>query len=306
MRLLKFFFSDFSAKFVALLLAVFIWILAVLFRTNKITVNIPVEFSNQPSEVVITEYSPDKVTLELEGQGSELVKLIFKQPKYRLNLMGLRYGRHFYRTNPADVIVPAAILIKSLAPETIFLKADFLARKPVKIFVPYKIDFSPDIYISEVKVLEDVILEGPESKVTQIWELETESLRITSKESLPVYKRLQVLLPEKQTFRVRPESVLVSVQLEQKITKTFDSIPIQLIRPSQAVIKINPALAKLTISGPESKINNLSPDEIIIQINLSELKAGRYKLPAEIVLPKNIYLERCEPKLFEVEIREHR
>ncbi|MCS7258260.1 MAG: CdaR family protein [candidate division WOR-3 bacterium] len=306
MRIIKLFFADFGAKLLALVLAIFIWFLAVLFRTSKVNVNIPLEFSNVPQELIITEYSPKQVVAEIEGKGSDLVKLALSKPIYKLNLNNLRYGRNFYRINFADVTISSGIIVKSFYPETIFVKSDFRARKPISVFVPYKTEIPQDIYISEVEILDNVILEGPESQIFQITELATESLEVTNSESLQIQKKLRILLPNEQLFRVKPESVLVKIRLEKEATKTFDSLKLQVMFPQKVVVKFKPQLATIMVSGPESKIANLKPEDIIIRLNLSGFKVGNYKLPAEIILPPQVYLKKCEPKIFEVEIKERR
>jgi dephospho-CoA kinase len=302
-KIFNFFFANFTSKIIALSLAIFIWFLSVLFRTNKISLLVPIEFHNAPSELIVTEYNPKEIRVGIEGTGSDLVKLAFKKPKYRLDLTNLKYGKNLYRLSATAVQVASGITVLEIFPELLEIKTDYWAKKTVKIKVPYEHTFQ-SIYIKNVVVNDEVFLKGPETQITNIDELVTETLSINTYAQPVIQKKLKVIVPASGLFISTPESVLVSVYLEKETTKTFDSLLVRIIYQPKMSVKLKPQFAQITVKGAQSRVNALLPTDIIVRINLQEYKAGTYKIPAEIILPREIHFVKCEPQLFEVELKE--
>jgi YbbR domain-containing protein len=68
-------------------------------------------------------------------------------------------------------------------------------------------------------------------------------------------------------------------------------------------VTLNPKTATINLRGAKTLIDSLKISDIKVNINTSKMTSGIYAVPAEISLPKGIFLVSCEPKLFEVKIR---
>lgn len=296
-------FNNLNFKIIAILLAVIIWILAGLFRTNKVTITIPIEYTNLTPEFIITETSVEKVKLNLEGKGSDFIRLSLTPPKYKLNLNNAKYGINRYRLTDDDITRLSPITVKSITPDLIEIQTDYLDSSKFVVTVPYRIDQTKGIYITKTIVSDTVILYGPESRMPFIKELYAESLFITSYSSSQIARKLRVFLPEPKIYHIKPDSVIVTAEVEKEDTKTLENIALKIINPAKKKILVQPDSARITVRGPSSLVQTLTTTDIKVNLDLSKNESGEYKLPVEITLPRSVYLVKCDPPLFEVKIQ---
>ncbi|MEO0075690.1 MAG: CdaR family protein [candidate division WOR-3 bacterium] len=302
-KIFYFLFSNLHLKIIAVLLALFIWFLAVLFRTHKVMITVPIEFVNLADDYIIAMKNTESLRLSLEGRGSDFLPLVLTKPKYKLNLTNARWGFNTYKLDFDNLPIKAPITVKSIMPEYVEMRIDYLDNKIVPLVVPYRRDGQKGLYITKLSYDDTVRLYGPESQLRYINEVTSESLLIASYSGGQLVRKLKVKVPDEKAFWSIPDSILVSATLEKEETKTIVVRPIQTIPMSRKRVILNPDSAQLTVRGPASAVKEMESSAIQIQIDISNLERGQYELPAEIILPKGIFLVRCEPQLFKVEIK---
>ncbi len=301
-RILHFFFGNLLFKIFAIILAISIWLLAVLVRPQTESFIIPIAYSDLPNDLVITKYNTNKIIITLHGRGSDFIKLQFHKPVYQLNLSMAKQGLNRIKLTPDELITTTPVLLKSVSPEYAEFVAEELERKIVSIIAPYRHDVQKGRYITNIEVQDTVVLSGPAEQMQFLKQVTTESLFITDIAKSQMVRKLKVVLPDTAFFQATPESVNVLANIEKETTKTFSGIKVNILL-SQKDVTVKPKTADITVRGAVNQMQAIQDSEIILKINPSGLTAGENNIPAEIILPKNIFLVICEPKMFNVKIK---
>ncbi|MBS4016058.1 MAG: hypothetical protein KGZ86_06470 [Candidatus Latescibacteria bacterium] len=296
-------FNNLNFKIIAVIMAIIIWILAVLFRTNKVSTVIPIQYTKLAGDLIVTDTNTHQVRVILEGRGSDFFKLIINKPEYRLNLSMAKFGTNQYRLIADEISVSSPIIVKSITPEYLEMKIDYLDSNKVDISVPHRYDSQKGIYITNIAVNDNVTLFGPEAQLRFIKEISTESLFISSYSAPEVERRLKIIPPDAKLFTTQPDSVTIIASIEKEETKTVENVPLKITAPARKKISILPDSAQITVRGPASIIEQLEKGDIKVILDLSRLEAGEHNLPAEIILPRSVFLVKCEPPLFEIKIQ---
>ncbi len=302
-RILRIFFSNIPFKIVAIILAVSVWVLAVLIRPQTITIAVPIKIINLPQDLVVTKINTNKVNVTLQSRGSDFVRFLLRPPLYNLDLALAKQGAYRIKFAPDELVVSAPVLLKLINPEYSEVTIERLDRKSVMIQIPRRIEPQKGIYITNVTTQDTVILSGPESEIRFIKEVTTDSLFVSDYSSPQIIRKLRIVLPDTQYYRVTPESVSVIAVIEKEATKILADIPVNIMSSTQNIATVKPKTATITVRGAKSNIDTLQSSEIKLNIHTLKLNVGEYKIPAEINLPKEIILVHCEPQLFEVKIR---
>jgi YbbR domain-containing protein len=300
-RILHFFFGNLLFKIFAVVLAASIWLLAVLIRPQTESFVIPIAYSDLPNDLVITKYNTNKIIVTLHGRGSDFIKLQFHKPLYQLNLSMAKQGLNRIKLTPDELITTTPVLLKSVSPEYAEFVSEELERKIVSVIVPYRHDAQKGRYITDIEVQDTVILSGPAEQMQFLRQVMTESLFINDITKPEAVCKIKVVLPDTAFFQAIPESVNILTHIEKETTKTFSNIKVYIVS-SQKDVTVKPKTADITVRGAVSRVQALQDSEIIIKINPSGLTAGENNIPAEIILPKNIFLVNCDPKLFNIKV----
>ncbi len=301
-RRIRVFLNNIPFIIFAFILALTIWVLANLMRPQTVSISLPIKFVNLPHHLVIKQISTPNVKVQLSGKGSDFLRFLIHRPIYQLDLSMTRPGLNRIKLAPDDLTIATPVLLKSTIPEYVELLIDKLESKPVKVVVPYRLDPQKGFYITEIIVLDTTILYGPEEDVQFIRQVVTESLFVDNFSPSEITRKLMIIPPQGEYFKVIPDSVNVRASLETEDSRLFVDVPINIILSSQYKVKLEPKSAQIAVRGPKSWVQKLRINDIKVQINLSKFTTGEYKEPAEITLPKGIFLVRCEPQLFDIKI----
>lgn len=299
----RFIFSNLLFKIFAIVLALSVWAFAVLIRTQTINIAVPIQLVNLPNDLVVTKINTDKVNVTLQGHGTDFLKYFLHPPLYQLDLALAKPGLNRIKLAPDELVVSTPVLLKSIIPEFSEITIDQLETKRIAIQIPYRIEPQKGIYITNVTTQDNVTLSGPEEEMQFIKEIATESLFVSDYSTPQISRKLKVVLPDTKYYRVVPESITAIASIEKESTRIFTDIPVNIISSTQFITTTKPKNATVTVRGAKSKIDSLQNLNIKININVSKLNVGEYKIPAEISLPKDIFLIHCEPQLFEIKIR---
>jgi YbbR domain-containing protein len=296
-------FSNLLFKIFAIILAISVWIIAQLIRTQTANIVVPIQIANLPSDLVITEINTDNVKVTLQGRGSDFLRFLMHPPVYRLDLALAKPGHNRIKLAPDELVVSAPVLLKSIAPEYSEIAIDQLENKQVVVAVPHRIEPQKGIYITDISTQDTVILFGPEQEIKFIKEIASDSLFVSDYSSSQITRKLRVALPDTKYYRVLPESITVVATIEKESTRIFVDVPVNILSSNQQIVTTKSNTATITLRGAKTKMDSLTVTDIKVNINTLKLNIGEHKIPAEISLSKGIFLVRCEPKLFEVKIR---
>lgn len=298
----KLIFQDIYIKILALIIAIFIYINAVMERTMTMTFKIPISVTNLAEGQVVADKNTERAILTVQGKGKDFIGLNPRRLQFQLDLANSKIGARRMKLFPEELGLPQTLTLKSIDPEYVELTIDRLSKKPVEVVIPVKDKPEKGFALVNIVPKSNVSLIGPKEDLNFIPMVSTETLIIANlKESTNL--KLKIIPPEGDNFRVEPSSVEVAIQIEKETARIFLGIPLMIEGLRGRLTKLEPKEAQIAVSGPESQLKTLKPAMIKAKLNLQNLNPGTHQVRAEITLPPGISLVKCEPPFFQVTIR---
>src|SRR5512136_120999 len=301
-QLLRFVTRDVSLKVLALFIAGFFWVIAVLDRTYDVRVVVPIAAAKSEAKQVIPDIDAKNTVVTLEGKGRDLLGVKTRQLAFRVEIPDGKVGTRQLQLSPAALKLPPEVRVRALDPDNVELKLSAAANRMVEVQVPTRGQPASGTALSVNEPPARVKLSGTEEDVKLAAAVMTETLDLTAVTE-PGRRRLKVVPPEGGRYSVEPESVDVVIALEKEGARIFLGLPVKVVAPDARGVDIDPAEAQIAVAGPASRIGSLKASDITAQIKISGLGPGDYQLAAEISLPKDFHLVKCEPQLFDVTVK---
>ena len=144
------------------------------------SLDIPLEFMNIPSDIGIVNTSVKTVSVTVRGQERTMKNLKASDVRVYVNLEKAKKGEGVFNMNTNDVKLPYALSVTNMTPATVRIKLD----ETVSITVPVKPvlvgDPETGFFVSTVKVEpKNVVLKGLKSEVRKLRIVKTEPVDIT-------------------------------------------------------------------------------------------------------------------------------
>jgi YbbR domain-containing protein len=291
-----------SLKIVALFIAAFFWVIAVLDRTYNVRVSVPITATKSGADRVIPDIDAKNAVVTLEGKGRDLLGVKAGQLAFELPVPDGKVGTRELQLSPAALKLPPDVRVRTLDPDKVELKLTAAVTRTVRVEVPTRGRPASGITLSVNEPPARVKLSGTEEDVKLTPAVMTETLDLATVTD-PGRRRLRVIPPDGGRYSVEPESVDVVIALEKEGARIFLGLPVKVVAPDDRSVEIDPSEAQIAVAGPASRIGSLKAADIAAQIKISGLGPGDYRLAAEISLPPDFHLVKCEPQLFDVTVK---
>lgn len=293
---------DLSVRIIALFVAGFLWSLAVLDRTYNVRVTVPVTPVRPDAKQVIIDTDVKHAVVTLEGKGRDLLGVRPRTLEFRLAIHDAKVGTRQLQLSPTGLKLPPEVRVRALDPDKVELHATAAVTRLVGVQVPTRGQAGAGITLSVNEPPAQVKLSGTAEDVKLAPMVTTETLDLATV-TAPGRRRLRVLVPEDGQYAVEPESVDVVIALEKEAARIFLGVPVKVVSPRVQAVEIEPEEAQIAVAGPGSKMGTLKKDAITAQVRVSGLAPGNYRLAAEILLPPEFHLVKCEPQFFDVTVK---
>jgi YbbR domain-containing protein len=301
-QLLRFLTRDLSLRLVALFIAGFFWVVAVLDRTYNVRLSVPVTAARSGTRQVIPDIDVKNAVVTLEGKGRDLLGVKPRQLAFQLEIPDGKVGTRQLQLSPAALKLPPDVRVRALDPDNVEMKLSAAQSRAVAVQVPTRGQPASGVALSVNEPPAQVKLSGTEEDVKLAPAVTTETLDLATVTE-PGRRRLKVIPPEGGRYAVVPESVDVTIALEKEAARIFLGVPVKVVGADAGRVEIDPVEAQIAVAGPASRTGTLKPADIVAQVRVSGLGPGDYQLAAEISLPPGFHMVRCEPQLFDVTVR---
>jgi len=172
----RFLINNWIIKLFSLLLALLLWIYVTGQVKSEMSFSAPLELTNIPSNLEITNELPPFISVRLRGSSSTLRNVRPGSIKVVLDLSHLREGKSVFHIDKGHIIIPKGLKVVRIKPESITIKAELLLEKKVPVVLNAKNTNKLNIKIepSTVKI------QGIKSKVVKIKKIYTEFLDLSN------------------------------------------------------------------------------------------------------------------------------
>jgi YbbR domain-containing protein len=291
--------SNLGLKALALIIAVGLWVAG--HRDIERAIEVPLEFRNIPSDLMVVDNRVDYVVLRLMGPRTLISTLNASDLKLILDLEGAKSGSLSYPLASAYFNVPRGITVARITPPVLHVRLDPVARRTLPVSV--RISGKPSAGYRITKIIarpENVSVQGPAEEVQRLSAIET--IPVDVEDGRGVVERRARLSNDGKTLSIAPDQVEVAITIEEEqATRSFEQVEVR-APDFTGVYTASPATVNLKLSGPKSIIEalKLSPKEV--QLDLQGLGVGVHNVPLKLNLPVEVTVVEQKPQRFQVRI----
>lgn len=314
-------------KFMALVMAVALWLYAINRQTEDLTEVVKLNVS-VPEGITVLEQSTEEITVHLRGPQSiiESVEGMIKdrkiQARYVVKESPKGIEDQVKQTVPIErehLNLPNAVKLVSVYPNKFDILLGKLQQKKLKVNLQKKGEpaigyaiANEFIFPGEVEVM------GPLNTLKEASFINTipvDISGITSEQNRTFPWRIgidqKVIVTRGDKNLSVPvtcdEDVRVWIQIvEQQETRFLEKIKVKVMRPAEYPyeIKLQDEYANVRVKGPKLVLDKLGAEDVVMYIDVTSLRPpGPYKQPIKCNLPKNVELVDKLPEVH-LDIRE--
>jgi len=276
---------------------------------------LPVDFSNVPENMVLTDFHTDKIEIRIQATPTRIEKIQSEGTRYLVDLYTdlafdpvgdsdfIEPGEYLLPVEKNRIPLQSGIKIISVNPSYLSVKLEKKIRKTFKIKVAYVGQPAKGYRVLAATTEPSSIeLAGAFSLIQSIKELKTKPINLTDvhesfKKEIPLDLEIPSVIP-------KPDNIIVvSVPIQEiMVLKTIQNIPIQ-VKNTASNVQIKPSQITIKIKGPfESLGNQELLDQIHSFIDLNNLGPGVYARHAYIDIPVGLMMTEVTPQVFTVKI----
>ncbi len=214
------------AGFVSFVIVASAWFVFTRSKDLVMSMDIPIEFMNKPSDLEILEVKPTQITIHISGS-SALMRSINKatQIGVRVDLKQVVAGKNIIPLTKDNVILPPGIALNRLDPQYVEITLDSIITKEVDVQIDWEGHLDDNLIMFDVKIdPPKVVISGGRSVLNKISTVYTAPVRL---DNIKRSGRLSVpLLLSPGSVKLGPNSPeRVVVEYFVKDRNTMEIIP---------------------------------------------------------------------------------
>jgi len=291
--------SNFGLKVLALVIALGLWLGG--HRDIERVVEVPVEFRNIPSDLMVMDNRVDYVVLRLSGPRTLVSTIDSDDLKLSLDLNGAKSGSASYPLGSGSFNIPRGVTVSRITPPVVQLRLEPVIKRTLPVTARFSGKPSDGFKISETTVLpESVAVQGPADEVRRLASVETVPVDIEGVRS--GFKRKVRLSTDGKPFSFFPDQVDIAVQMvEEELQREFGNVEVQ-AKDFNGVYSVNPQSVYLRLSGSKRVLENLRLGADQVYLSLKGLGVGEHSVSLAFNLPSGIKVIEQKPLRFRVRI----
>lgn len=291
--------SNFGLKALALIIAVGLW--AAGHRDTERAIEVPLEFRNIPSDLMVMENRVDYVVLRVMGPRTSVSTLDADNLKLSLDLNGAKSGLLSYPLTASDFNVPRGVTVARITPPVVHLRLEPVAKRTLPVAVRVSGRPMRGYRIAQTTARpENVVVQGPADEVRRLTSIET--VPVDVEEGRGGIKRRVRLSNDGKPLSITPDQVDVVILIEEEqVSREFERIEVR--APGfKGSYTVTPSTVDLRVTGPRNVVEKLKLTSDEVYLNLKGLSVGEHNVPLEVNLPPEVQIQEQRPQRFRVRI----
>jgi YbbR domain-containing protein len=280
-------------KLLSIVVAVLLWLVVAVDPVVERTVRVGLELQRTPDGLELVGNIPDTVSVRLRGPASRLSELGPADIAVIVDLDGARPGRRLFTLTATDVTVPYGLEVMQIAPASLALSFEPLARRVVPVRPQIEGTPVPGHSVTNVSVSpSQVRIAGPESAIAGVSEVITEAVSVERATTL-VREVVALEVPESGVrLDSGPGTAVVTVTVStDTIERTVAGVPIA-VRGGPPGLQPAPASAAVTVQGAPAVVRALTPQDISLFV---EVGRGSGELPVRAETSPQVVVRSIDP-----------
>ena len=294
---------------------IFLFFISCTTETVQTDLLIPVDFSNIPENMILTDFYTDKIEIKIEAS-EKLIELINKgNIHYPVDLYtaleldpagasdSIEPGAYLIPVEAKKIVLNPSIKILNFKPSYLTVQLEKKINKTFKINTPYTGKPAKGyIALEAIITPSNIELTGAAPFINSIAQLKTKPIDLanakkTFKKSVPLD------IDNPSLISTMDHIIVVQVPIHQQlISKTIENIPIQIYNSPDSA-NIEPSKITIDVKGPFETLNNKEiMGQIYSFIDMKGLKSGVYARHIYINIPVGIIMTNAIPQVFTIKI----
>jgi YbbR domain-containing protein len=291
--------SNIGLAVLSFVIALGLWIAG--HRDIERAIEVPLEFRNIPSDLMVLDNRVDYVVLRLSGPRTLVSTLDADDLKLPLDLHGSKSGSLSFPLGPSSFNIPRGVTVARITPPIIHLRLDPVIKRELPVSIRLSGKPLAGYKIEETAVQpESISVRGPADEIRRIGLVET--LPVDVEGSRSSIKRTVRLSTEGKPLSFMPEQVTVAITIaEEDLAKDFKDVEIG-ARGASGDYVITPKFGQVRLFGPRRILDKLQLGADHVYLDLDGLTPGEHSLELKFNLPAEIRVAEQKPARFKVRI----
>ncbi|HBD07488.1 MAG TPA: DisA protein [Syntrophobacteraceae bacterium] len=206
------------AAFLSLLSIIAVWLGFTRGRDTTLSMTVPVEYYNRPSNLEILETSVNDVKLQLSGSSALIRSLNPAQVEVRVDLSKAMEGVNTIPVSTKNIVLPPGISVSRTDPAVVKITLDLPIEKELAVQVDWVGRFAMEYKLVELKLSPDVVkVIGGKDTLAKINTIYTVPVRLDSLHKLGSFTTSLVLNPPSLKLAPgTPDRTTVFYRLQEK------------------------------------------------------------------------------------------
>jgi hypothetical protein len=291
--------SNVGLAVLSFIIALGLWIAG--HRDTERAIEVPVEFRNIPSDLMVLDNRVDYVVLRLSGPRTLVSTLDADDLKLLVDLYGSKAGPLSFPLGPSAFNIPRGVTVARITPPIIHLRLDPVIKRELPVSIRLSGKPLAGYKIEEMAVQpESVSVRGPADEIRRMSLVET--LPIDVERSRSSVKRTVRLSTDGKPLSFMPEQVSVAITIvEEDSIKDFKNVEIG-ARGASGDYVVTPKSAQVRLFGPRRILDKLELGADQVYVDVNGLAPGEHSLELKFNLPAEIKVLEEKPARFKVKI----
>jgi hypothetical protein len=291
--------SNVGLAVLSFIIALGLWIAG--HRDTERAIEVPVEFRNIPSDLMVLDNRVDYVVLRLSGPRTLVSTLDADDLKLLVDLYGSKAGPLSFPLGPSAFNIPRGVTVARITPPIIHLRLDPVIKRELPVSIRLSGKPLAGYKIEEMAVQpESVSVRGPADEIRRMSLVET--LPIDVERSRSSIKRTVRLSTDGKPLSFMPEQVSVAITIvEEDSIKDFKNVEIG-ARGASGDYVLTPKSAQVRLFGPRRILDKLELGADQVYLDVNGLAPGEHSLELKFNLPAEIKVLEEKPARFKVKI----
>jgi hypothetical protein len=291
--------SNVGLAVLSFIIALGLWIAG--HRDTERAIEVPVEFRNIPSDLMVLDNRVDYVVLRLSGPRTLVSTLDADDLKLLVDLYGSKAGPLSFPLGPSAFNIPRGVTVARITPPIIHLRLDPVIKRELPVSIRLSGKPLAGYKIEEMAVQpESVSVRGPADEIRRMSLVET--LPIDVERSRSSIKRTVRLSTDGKPLSFMPEQVSVAITIvEEDSIKDFKNVEIG-ARGASGDYVVTPKSAQVRLFGPRRILDKLELGADQVYVDVNGLAPGEHSLELKFNLPAEIKVLEEKPARFKVKI----
>ena len=289
-RRLEFFQSkNFYSYLVCLMIAATFWLLNALTKTYTTSLDLPISYSNFPTDEILISDLPEKAKIEVESFGFNLLsyKLSHIGDSIYLDVDKARKSRsslnqqYALTTTPAlsELMnyLPSEIRLKRIMVDTVYFETQKLGEKLIPVIPQLDLSYDKQ-HMQEADITikpEMVKVTGAVSILNSVMEAKLKPLKLSG---LNNDISVEIAFLPLEGVNLEIENAVVYIPVDQMTEKEMElDIQIQNL-PDSTNVRLFPKQVKVTVQVPVSRYNEIGPEDFEFVVDYASREVGKSSL----------------------------